>query len=193
MKQSTAEIVNQIDAQGDMIAKILLISVGDDVKTYKDSVTKSETQRWYMYSYMERYLAGLSDSNAQKEMQRLQDQYAFPTSEMMKFSRFNPKLTVGSDTSSFGLNESKLAPYIQEKLRKKNAERDSIIKGLQSKGIDVIQMFNTTKQMSLQEAATKLNNSLSDSTKKQLEDAIRQSNGKPDVRDIARIIGTAYA
>ena len=191
MNKSTAEIVNQIDAQGDMIAKILLISVGDNVKTFKDTVSKSDTQRWYMYSYLERYLAGVSDSVAQNEIKRLQDQYDFPTSEMMKFSRFNPKLTVGSDTSSFGLDESKFAPYIQEKLRKKNYERESILKGLQSKGIDVLQIFNTTKQMSLKEAATKLNNSLSDSTKKQLEDAIKKSNGKPDVRDIARIIASA--
>jgi hypothetical protein len=191
MNINTMEVVNKVDSGGDMLAKIFLISVGPDVGTFKDTVSKSDTQRWYMYSYLERYLAGVSDGVAQKEMQRLQTQFMFPTSEMMKFSRFNPKLTVGSDTNSFGLDESKLAPYIVAKLNKKRAERDSILKGLSSKGIDVLQLFNTTKQMSLQEAATKLNNSLSDSTKKQLEDAILKSNGKPDVRDIARIIATA--
>lgn len=163
----------------DMIEKILFITVGDKVKTYKDLNTISETKRWFFYSQLDKFLSKLSDNQFSNEITKLKTKYAFPEQQLMFFSRYNRNLTLGYKTNTFGLDFKKLSPTVQGIINENLEQRQKFLNMLKTKNINY-----TNGPKTISDALNVLNNTLTNRQKENVEKLISEKGGLDNITNI---------
>ena len=163
----------------DMIEKILFITVGDKVKTYKDLNTISETKRWFFYSQLDKFLSKLSDKQFSNEVTKLKTKYSFPEQQLMFFPRYNRNVTLGYKTNTFGLDFKKLSPTVQGIINENLEQRQKFLDMLTTKNIKY-----TKGPTNISEALNVLNNRLNNKQKANVEKLVSEKGGVDNISNI---------
>jgi hypothetical protein len=182
------ELLNKSDKLG----KIFLITVGPDVKTYKDFLLLKETKKWYLLSQIDKYVSFCDSNKSLYEYNQLKTKYGFPDKLLMQFSKFNPNVTLGYNTNTYGLNEKEIDKDVMETVYKHRKNRERLLKTLDTKNIDIEKLKTTPN---IKEIAKSISENLLDSQKEYIQKiAEKREKGKHlNAKQVAEILNILNA
>jgi hypothetical protein len=160
------KILKDIQSSEDYLEKIFFITVGPDVKTYKDLEKLSSTKKWYLFSQLDKFISKQLDKKVMNSFfSQLKTQYQFPEEMLMYFSGYNYNNTNGYRSNYYGLNPNNLKPEIRDIISKNIIAREKLINSIQNFGINL----NTLNQnVNIQEVAKQLESSISSEQKEKI-------------------------